>query len=356
MPPATITSRSEVLPTSADQLELLSNFLCEGLQISKENAASFTADALGWKYFKPRDTRSGPRSFIVQEARNISAHVGVITTAFVSPGNPGFVVNSVYPVDWVSARTGGVLGAMLMFKAFGVAEVQYSLGSTETGQKVLAGCGFREIAEVPIFYRFFKPLKRSVWGLIHGRQKFPKNAAMFAIDMGRSVLRRRKRSRLPVELRRVERFGNEISDLFYSCPGHFICTSRSPELLNYYLSNPSGIFTGWLIERQGRLLGFALTSILNRGAIRMGNVVDVFLAENDAALWQSAVERLSGELKAAGSDVARAMCSARWMQCAMRDNGYFQRGRGTFFLRDPKKLVPLDQPFHLTLIDGDSAC
>ncbi len=348
--------RPQIIATAESHLPELSRFLCKGFQMPESRRRNYTPEALGWKYFKNRGPWIGPRSFIVQADGRVLAHLGVTTTEFVSPQNPALKVTAVYPVDWLSNEQGGMLGAMLMLKAFSRGAVQYSLGSTESGRKVLIGCGFKAICTVPTFYKVFRPANYPVWSLIHGPQRFLKGAALFAVDLSRSVLPRRLRNAaVDLQLEPVQKFPEEISGLLGWSQHQFVSTSRAPELLNYFLRPPGGGVGGWLCKREGRLAGFALTSVGERDGVRIGKILDCFLAEADAAAWESAIQALTGKLADAGCDVAQTLGSTPWLQRALRANGYFPRGCGTFFLRDMQNLVPLNLPFHLTLLDGDQA-
>ena len=136
---------AQILATEESQAAELSQFLIEGFQLPEAARSALLPDALRWRYFEPRGTWPGPRSLIVRDAGRFTAHIGVITTAFVQPGQPAFNVSAVHPVDWLSTKQGGMLGTLLMLKAFGRADVQYSLGSTASGQRILQGCGFTRV-------------------------------------------------------------------------------------------------------------------------------------------------------------------------------------------------------------------
>jgi hypothetical protein len=177
---------------------------------------------------------------------------------------------------------------------------------------------------------------------------------MYGLDMFRSVFRPDLLTvASELNLEPVQAFSEEISQLFGRAQQQFVCTSRSPELLNYLLRFPGGNVRGWVCKSAGRLVGFALTSVGERDGIRMGKILDCWLAESDAAVWKSAIQALTQKLREAGCDVAHTMGSAPWFLRALRASGYFRRGRGTFFLRDLRNSVPLNLPFHLTLIEAD---
>ena len=108
-----------------------------------------------------------------------------------------------------------------------------------------------------------------------------------------------------------------------------------------------------MLERDGKNIGFAITHIIERDNLVQGKIADCFLAEPDQPLWSEAIMLLTEYLRQAGCDLARTACNAPQFQHALRANGFFPRGRATFFLRDTRKALPKDKPFHLTLLEGD---
>jgi len=345
---------AQILPTEESQVTDLSRFLIEGFQLSEAGRIAQKPVPLRWRYFEPRGNWPGPRSFVVREGEQFTAHVGVVPTAFVSPGQRDFNVTAVYPVDWLSAKQGGMLGTMLMLKAFGCGNVQYSLGSSTGGERILESCGFKKLAVVPLYYRFFKPAKREVWNLIHGQQPFPKNIVMYGVDMARSLSGRLGRPRSSgIALQAVTEFTAEVENLFHSRPQNVLYTSRSAALLNYFLRHPGKNFRGWMLQRDGKNIGFALTNIMERDHLRQGKIVDCFLCEDELEQWIEAISLLTRQLEQADCDLVRTAATSAVLQQAFRANGYFPRGRGGFFLRDTRNLLPKDKPFHLTMIEGD---
>jgi len=355
---------AQILSTEESQIAELSQFLIDGFQLPEAGRSALTPDALRWRYFEPRGTWPGPRSLVVREGSQFTAHIGVIPTAFVQPGQPAFNVSAVHPVDWLSTKQGGMLGTLLMLKAFGRADVQYSLGSTASGQRILHGCGFTNVCEVPTYYRFFKPTKRAVWNFIHGKQGFPRSLAMFGLDMARSVLGQFGRPNTSnLTLRPVKEFTAEVETLFHSRTQDVICSSRSAGLLNYLLRHPGEKFEGWMLECAGKNIGFVLTNIIERDGLRQGKIADCFLVTDgfsrgpeiavSSVLWCEAIHLLTEHLHRADCDLIRTACNAPLFQHALRANGFFPRGRASFFLRDTRNLLPKDKPFHLTLLEGD---
>ncbi|MEY4386310.1 MAG: hypothetical protein RLY20_1593 [Verrucomicrobiota bacterium] len=353
MTPATANPNpAQILATEEARVPELSQFLIDGFQLPASGRSALMPASLRWRYFEPRGT--GPRSLVVREGNRFTAHIGVIPTSFVQPGNPTFNIPAVHPVDWLSTKQGGMLGTLLMLKAFGRADVQYSLGSTASGERILLGCGFTKVCAAPVYYHFFRPAKAAVWNFIHGPQGFPRNIAMFGLDWSRSVTGRWLAPRSAnIQLRSVAAFTTEVESIFHSRPQNIIYSSRSAALLNYLLQHPDKRFHGWMIEMDGRNIGFALTHIVERDGLLQGKIADCFLASDEPAVWNQTVRLLTTHLRDSGCDLARTVGNAPHLQRALRASGFFPRGKATFFLRDTRNLLPKDRPFHLSLIEGD---
>src|SRR5665213_3149975 len=309
----------QILAAAESHARELSRFLGNGFQMTPRQRGILSPEMLRWKYFEPRGHWTGPRSFIVEADGKILAHIGVTTTEFVMAHDPAQTVPAVFPVDWLSSQQGGMLGAMLMLKAFGRGQVQYSFGSTESGQKVLLGAGFKPVCRVPSFWKVFRPGRLPVWQMIHGQQKIPKRMALLAVDMGRSIFHPGlAAAKIDLELEPVQEFTGEIAAVLRASRERFVCTSRAPELLNYLLRLPGGRVGGWRCKIAGRLAGFALTSAGERGGFRAGKIVDCFMADADATTWQSAIRALTGRRVGAACDVAHATAPAPRCQRALR--------------------------------------
>jgi hypothetical protein len=354
--PSANPTPARIRPTEAAEAASLSKFLIEGFQLPPGGRGGLTAEMLAWKYFAARGHATGARSFVIEEGERWMGHIGVTTTDFVLPADPEWQVSAVHPVDWLATQTGGMAGTMLMLKAFGQARVQYSTGSTEAGNRILRGCGFTEIAPLPNYYKFLRPTRWSVWNFIHGRQKFPRSVAMYLVDMARAQVHPGRGRKQPViQARRVERFAETVTQVFRAAPADWICTSRRPELLNYLLAAPENRYAGWLLEQGTTTVGFALTSVNDREGVKLGTIADCFLPTTAPELWRGAIHAVTAALAAQECDIVRASGTAAWLQTALRANGFFRRGQGGFFLRDPQKLIPRDRRFHVTLLDGDLA-
>jgi hypothetical protein len=132
-------------------------------------------------------------------------------------------------------------------------------------------------------------------------------------------------------------------------------TSREPGLLNHYLRYPRPGPTGWLLEREGRVRGFALLWVSEKPHGRVGRIADCFLDSDDLELWGQAVTGLLVELKKLRCDLVSCFGSTPWLAQALLSNGFIRRGRTVFYLRDTAQRLPAENPFHLTHLEADSA-
>jgi hypothetical protein len=351
-----VRMNAEIAPLEEAWLPELSQFLCDGFQIPANEHIFFSPETLRWKYFTHRHREPGARSFVARDGGRIVAHVGITTTDFYPAGREAGPVSAVHMVDWRSNLSGGMLGTLLMLKAFSRGEVQYSLGTTEAGRRVALSGGFKDLGPVLMFYKVFHPAKRAVWRFLHGRETSVRTATLLAVDLAQCLFRRGSgAAAAAVSLRRVERFGEEVTQLFARRDTAFNWTARSPELLNYFLAFPPGGMSGWLIEAGGKPVGFALLSVVDRAGIRRGHIMDCFVASEDPNLWHAALARLTAQLKSYNCDVARCLGTTSGIQQALGRNGFLRRGRGVLYLRDTGKRLRPDQPFFLTDLEADMA-
>jgi len=131
-----------------------------------------------------------------------------------------------------------------------------------------------------------------------------------------------------------------------------ICSSRSPGLLNYYLNYPLGTFSGYLLK-DDRPRGFAILALIQKPGCRVVRIVECFLDEPDAELCAGAISALFKRALEKNPDIISVYGSTPWMARGLQKAGFFRRGKTPLFLRDPKKLLPEGQGFHLTHLEAD---
>ena len=329
----------------------LSEFLAAGFP--QQPVADFAApDILKWKYFDPRETDDAPRSFVALVDGEIVAHAGLCSTTFRRAGQSAFAVPAVSMIDWYSLPDHRPMGALLMLKVFRRAGTQYTLGCSVAAAEVILASGYSILSTVPHYQRVFRAghFLRMASQNPHWR-----NVAVQLRDFGRSLGNRAHTPPVTVELQHVEAFGAEIDSHLENGKPDVVFTSRRASLLNHYLRYPRGTVTGWLVRQAGQPVGVALLNCWEKRGLRVGKIVDCFLAVDAPDKWHAAVFALTEELRRQGSDVATCFASTPWMNRALQDSGFAQSGSTPFYLRDPGNQIPRTTPFHLTHLEADLA-
>lgn len=345
---------NDVEPTQPAWLDELSRFIQSGFAQSPGCAYFAPAEVLRWKLFAPRGPWTRPRSFVVREGGRIQAHLGILPSALVRTGG-GPEVEVSHTADWLTADPASFHGASLMLESFASAPVLYALGCSPAARKVMLAGGYREVRQVPLYHKVRAPWQPAVWRELHGRFQVWPGAALLAADLAQTARGLLSRPGRGLTARRVREFGSEPAAVLAAFDRPLTCSSRHAGLLNHLLAHPAGCMSGWVLEREGRLRGFAVLSLLRRWETPMARLVDLFLDTGDLPLWREALGVLESEAWQAGAGVLSAYGSTPWMEAALQHNGFFRRGRTSFYLRDPDGLVDCSGPVHLTHLEADLA-
>lgn len=332
---------AEIRPTSPDDLAELCRFLTEGFH-APADAAFAAPDVLRWKYFDPRGDSGADRSFVAVEDGRIVGHIGLATGSFLGDAVTSGEVTTLHMIDWLSARRGTSIGASLMLRSHRGFATGFGLGGSDAGRSVGGGGGYQLVETVPVFRRVLRL----------GRSGGP---IRLAKDLVRKVLNPRQALHFSVELKPVREFGAEIEPILEWYKTRAVFTNRRPELLNHILRYPRGGISGWLLLMNGQVHGFALTSIVRQGQLRIGKVVDCVLDGTEPNLWHAAVDALTTELHRGDADIAEGFGSTPWMNSGLRLDGYHRAHQLEFRLRDKHKRIAPGALFHLTPLEADYA-
>jgi hypothetical protein len=172
-------------------------------------------------------------------------------------------------------------------------------------------------------------------------------------DFGRTIAQTRLPPRVRIELSRIQRFGDEVAATLMRFPRTICTTTRTPELLNHYLRYPRGTLSGWTLHAEGALLGFGMISIVPEGTARKGKIIECFLDREDRDYWRAAIAALTRELGRQSADYVTGFGSTPWACEAFEADGFVQLNSSDFQLRDKKKLISREKPFHLTCLEAD---
>jgi hypothetical protein len=329
-----------------DDLEELARFLTEGFDLPP-GVECFSPPVLRWKYLA---TGAAPRSLVARAAGRIIGHAGFCPRTFTVAG-ADCTVSTTHCIDWLAAPSHPYAGLMLLRRGSADADTQYSIGGSAVGQKMLRAAGFVPRARVAIFRRVLRPVRRRLALPEHGLRK--------PLGIARDLLRLWRHRATPpirrVELRRVSAFGEEVNEVLARCPSPLAFSSRSPEVLNYYLAYPGGNLAGWTIHAGGSVLGFGLLNVALVHGIRQARVVDCFLAAQEDDLWHAALSGLVEQARACSADEVLCFASTPWMARALQRTGFVSTEATELLLRDRKGLLPGHVPFHVTHLEGDHA-
>jgi hypothetical protein len=339
-----------ITPLRSEEIPEVGRFLTEGF--GTPPVAAFAApEVLAWKYFDPRGGPDVPRGFVARDDGRLVGFVGICTGTFHVAGDPGREVSTLHGADWFASKDAPNTGAYLMLRGHRQAETAYTLGGSGDARRMIAGGGYDRLADVPVFRKVLRPL----YGLKEPGTGIAGRLLRAARDVVRSIGDRGRRPSIPVTLRRVESFGPEVDAILGRGEPGLLHSRRSPDTLNHYLRHPSGTLTGWLILAGDEPVGFAMLNIIPRGPTRVGKVVECFLEGCDPSLWHAAFVALTRELRGQGADLALACGSTSWAAEALRMAGYRELHRLGFWLRDKKRRLPREGPFHLTFLEADYA-
>jgi hypothetical protein len=256
-------------------------------------------------------------------------------------------------LDWLAAPGHKGVGASLMRRANALSATQYGLGGSPSARKVGVRAGYGPGEPLPVFGRVLRPAHRLREG-----GPWPARLARALRDAAR--LGRDRPGRAPgpaATLRAVERFGPEVEAVLARAEAPLLFTDRGPEVLNALLAYPRGGPRGYLVERAGRVEGFAVLNVLGQGQgrVRVGKLVDLFLPGRDVSDWLAADLALAAELARLGADRVLACGSTPWEAQALRGAGFRHAYDLGFHIRDRAGLLPAGAPRHVSFLEADYA-
>lgn len=340
----------QVVPLRLEDVPELGRFLAEGFHAPP--GTEFAApDVLRWKYLEPRGLDGEPRSYLVRHDGRIIGHVGCAITAWRVAGEPFTAVSTLHMMDWLGSQEHPGVGASLQRQTHRRAETHYGLGGSARARRLGRASRYEVLGSVPVFQKVLRPGYR----LRFGGAGPSRRVLASARDLVRMLRRPGETPAVRIGLRRVETFGSEVDDVLERVEPPLVFTDRQPSLLNALLRYPRPALAGWLLELEGQVVGFALLALKDRGRARVGKVVECFLTGKDPDLWHASFTALAGELSCRGADVALAVGSVPWSSDALVRAGFVHAHDLEFRLRDRARIVPRDQPFHLTFLEADYA-
>ncbi len=339
---------NEIVPLQPEWIPELADFLRTGFQAPAE-AAFAAPEVLQWKYFDPDGSNLTTRSLVARENGEIIGHVGLCPTTFIN-NSSCLELPSLHMIDWLAPACHAPIGTMLMLQAFRQAKSQFAIGGSAEGRRVTDRVGYKTIASVATYGKTLNP---NYSLRLESDSQLWKRPLRLARDYARIFTHRAGNPKLILATKRVPFFGAEIGSLVNSCKISEIYTIRTPERLNHFLRHPHQQVSGWLLTEFDKIRGFALLNVEQRGRVRCGKIVDLFLDCPDIDLWQAALCTLTSELRGQKSDFVQCYSTTSWLNQALERNGYIHQGLRDFHMRDTLQLIAADSTFYLTQLEAD---
>ena len=346
----------DIGPLREDEVEALSRFLIKGFGVAPE--ALFAApDVLRWKFVTPRGAADEvlPRALVARDAAGgIVGHVGWVGTRFCSGTPAASVVAGIHMIDWLGSPEHKGVGGALLRRVNALAPVQYGFGGTSAGRAVVKGAGFVPRPPVPVFQCVLRPgyAFRADVGV-----PYWKRAGRALRDSGLIFARRVEGGpgTASFGLKRVERFDGELETLQMADLAGQVASRKGCADWNALLAFPRGGISGWVIERRGATVGFALLSVVSNPRTRVGKVVDLVMSKGDECDRGVAYALLRGELERQGADLALVCGATEVERAGLRAAGFRRAFELELSVRDRAGLLPPEVPIHVSFLDADYA-
>jgi hypothetical protein len=327
---------------TADEQPRLAEFLRSIFDV-RPDAPFLHPQLLRWKYFEPRPDWNGPRSWAVRDDSGIAAHVGVWPLGFVTPSGP---VDSLHLIDWAASPRSPGSGILIYRELMKRATAVLAVGGSAEARKILGKIGFSQVGELTFYARAARP-----WKQFRARAAGWKDAARLLRNVawkwtagGAADGRWRAEPvrSFPDSLRSVLPDGSSAA---------FTASSRSVELLNYFLRCPNASCRGFVLSRDGTPAGYFLLSLLGGQA----RIADLWVLSENHEDWAAGFALAS---RAAAADPAAceivAVASTQFAGQALRDAGFRSRFAKPLWLHDPRRRLRDLPPIHIQQVESDA--
>src|ERR1700720_54314 len=208
--------------------ETLVSFLLTTFRLTPQ--APFVQPALlRWKYDEPRPDWSGARNFIWKDGNAIVAHACMCPVTYTLPS--GHVTGS-YLIDWAASRTSAGAGANLLRSLALRCDTLFAVGGSPDTYRILPKLGYRHVCDLRLYARVLRPWRQFQTDPFPRGWKAP-------LRLTRNLLW----SASPIRdaphdwsERPIDTFDSSLQPLFDArATSTFLCSRRTPELMNYYL-------------------------------------------------------------------------------------------------------------------------
>jgi hypothetical protein len=314
-------------PTNGNDEERLSEFLT---RMFSANAGLVSSSMLRWKYWIPREDWPEPRSFCMERAGRIIAHVGLWP---VTVRNGAKRDRGVHAMDWAAdphARGAGWSSIKNLTRTF---DFVYGIGGEEITRAILPKLGFRTVAEALTWARPIRPWRQ----MLRHQSRDWRLPPRFARNLWWSQ----------IPLRQIS---SDFATVAATAEGFAIPTGERDESFFRYLQQcPVATCLTFNIADKGRVVGFFALSVVREQA----RVAGVWLESPSPEIWRIAFHLAhNAALKHTNASELVARCSTEASVIGARQAGMrlLKRTPVVLFRNDGSEVLP---PLQFQMCDSD---
>jgi hypothetical protein len=290
--------RASTIEDQPQIIELLTRVFRVG-----RDAAFVDPAMLRWKYNQPRGDWPDPRSFVLENAGRIVAHVGLWPVTLRTEAG---TERGVHMIDWAAEPQTPGAGVALLQRLQQSYDFVYAIGGAKISQTVVRECGFLTVANALTFARPLRPL----------RQIFLHQSRDVRLPL--RLLRNVWWSRTPA---RKSMRGWSVAAATDDWAGPSMLIGERDEGFFHYLQQcPSARLLSFHILHEGRKSGFFALSVVGEQARLAGVMLEkpvpehrriAFCLAQDAVLSYTSASELVARTTAEPAFIAAAQAGMR---------------------------------------------
>jgi hypothetical protein len=341
-PPLIATMTGAIRATEYTDLPALAQFL---VRVYQFDPADHHADPqlLAWKYLDASPGGKGSRSFLLEKDGQIIAHCGTCPVTFCLPG--GTTANGVTMMDWAADPSAPGAGVTLFRKLMEMAPASFVIGGAPATRRILPRIGFRNAGEALTYSAWLRP-----WREFRTRPHTQRSALRLLHGLTHPARNRRPAS-AGWDFAPVKEFDDSLLPLLNTTKRTWTSCRRTLTDLNHLMKCPHLDMSGFLLRRDGQLLGYF---IIGRAEWE-SRLLDLVVNSEDANDWSLACAMVT---QAAELDPEicriRALASFPILIRALQWNGYWCQYKEPIGIYDPANALERAFPIGFQLLDGDS--
>jgi hypothetical protein len=331
-----------IRPAERKDIPALAKFLA---RVYKFAPSDHHADPqfLEWKYLRPGHDRARSRSYLLEKEGGIVAHCGICPVTFHLPG--GTTVNSATMMDWAADPSSPGVGIRLFRNLMEMTATSFVIGGAPATRLIVPRIGFRPAGEASIYAAWLRP-----WREFRTRP-FSGRSALRLLHGFSHPLRNRHRADTGWELTAISLFDESILPLLSTTKRNWTFCQRTLADLNHLLQCPHLKMQGFLLKRQGQLVG----SFVIGKAGWEARLLDLVLDSDRIEDWSLACAAVT-EAARLDPQICRIRIQATFpvLRDALGQNGYWLQYNEPIMIHDPTKVLDRAFPVSFQLFDGDS--